>query len=155
MTVGVSLFVFFWPGALAAVTTFSIGGLSIASLVGTNVIAQMAVVAALAYVATSAAVYIPAGIFNSIVYLKNKCCKSETESAPAAITLKDKAPADAPKGFSLLCCKGGDASKQTVKKSNALTESEPFQGTNPISPELKKDGVKENQAISENNLMSC
>lgn len=61
-----ALTVAFWPAALAAVTGFSVGGVSIASLVGTGYFAQVGAVAGVAAAATSAAVYVGATIINTI-----------------------------------------------------------------------------------------
>lgn len=61
-----ALAVAFWPAALAAVTGFTVGGVSIASLVGTGYLAQVGAVAGVAAVATSAAVYVSAAFINTI-----------------------------------------------------------------------------------------
>jgi hypothetical protein len=59
-----ALTVSFWPAALAAVTGFSIAGISIASLVGTGFVAQVVATAGIAALLTSAAVYAVATISN-------------------------------------------------------------------------------------------
>lgn len=59
-----ALTVFLWPAALAAVVGFSIGGVSIAALVGTGLVAQVGAVAGLAAAATSALVYAGASVVN-------------------------------------------------------------------------------------------
>ncbi len=61
-----ALTVFLWPAALTAVTTFTIAGLSIAGVVGANVVAQIGAVAALTAAATSVAVYTAAAVANTI-----------------------------------------------------------------------------------------
>lgn len=61
-----ALTVAFWPAALAAVTGFSIYGVSIATVVGTGFAAQVAATAGLAAIATSATVYISAAVVNAI-----------------------------------------------------------------------------------------
>ncbi|BCA97046.1 hypothetical protein TUM19329_34070 [Legionella antarctica] len=63
---GAALTVFLWPAALAAVTTFTIAGLSIAAVVGTSTIAQIGAVAALTAVATSLAVYAASTVVNGL-----------------------------------------------------------------------------------------
>ena len=68
-----ALTVFLWPAALAAVTTFTVAGFSIAGVVGANVALQIGAVAALTTVATSAAVYTVAAIANTINFFI-KCC---------------------------------------------------------------------------------
>ncbi len=60
-----ALTVAFWPAALAAVTEFTVAGVSIASLVGTGYLAQVGAVAAAATVATSAVVYVGAAVINT------------------------------------------------------------------------------------------
>lgn len=65
------LTVAFWPAALAAVTGFSVYGVSIASLVGTGFAAQLAGVAAAATVLTSALVYTTATVVNTFNAIKN------------------------------------------------------------------------------------
>ena len=61
-----ALTVFLWPAALAAVTTFSIAGVSIASVVGTGLAAQVAAVGVLTAAANSVAVYTVAAVANTI-----------------------------------------------------------------------------------------
>lgn len=72
------LTVFLLPAALAAVTTFTIAGVSIASVVGTGLVAQLGAVAAVAAAVTSAAVYLTAGITNTINWISD-CFTSKNE----------------------------------------------------------------------------
>jgi hypothetical protein len=65
----VALTLFLWPAALAAVAGFSIGGLSIAGLVGTGVLSQVGLIAGLTFIATSTLTYIGAAITNGIMAL--------------------------------------------------------------------------------------
>jgi hypothetical protein len=48
-----ALTVFLWPAALAAVATFSVFGISIASVVGTNALVQIGAIAALSFTTTT------------------------------------------------------------------------------------------------------
>lgn len=66
-----ALTVAFWPAALAAVTSFSIAGVSIASVVGTGFAAQVSAVAAVGAIATSALVYTGAAIYNTITGIRD------------------------------------------------------------------------------------
>ncbi|CAM2744777.1 hypothetical protein [Legionella worsleiensis] len=60
------LSVAFWPAALAAVVNFTVAGVSIASLVGAGYVPQLLAVGGLAYLATSASVYVVAAVVNTI-----------------------------------------------------------------------------------------
>jgi hypothetical protein len=60
-----------WPAALAAVTAFSVYGVSIASVVGTGFAAQLLGVGVVAAVLTSAAVYASAAVVNTLNAIKN------------------------------------------------------------------------------------
>jgi hypothetical protein len=75
-----ALTVFLWPAALAAVTTFTVAGYSIAGVVGTGFAAQVGAVAALTAVASSAAVYTVATIANTINWFIACCCKPKSGS---------------------------------------------------------------------------
>jgi len=61
-----ALTVALWPAALAAVATFSIGGLSIAGIVGTGFAAQVAAVGGVAAVAASFLSYTGAAVVNGV-----------------------------------------------------------------------------------------
>ena len=65
------LSVAFWPAALSAVANFAIGGVSIASLVGTGFAAQLSAIGGVAAVATSAVVYVGAAIINTITGIRD------------------------------------------------------------------------------------
>jgi len=79
LTVGVALFIFFWPGALAAVAAFPIAGFTLGGLVGSTT-AQMLIISAVTYVATNAAIYIPAAIFNGVASLFKKGDTAESKA---------------------------------------------------------------------------
>ncbi|MCE0722206.1 MULTISPECIES: hypothetical protein [Legionella] len=70
----VALTLFLWPAALAAVATFSIGGLSIAAIAGASTVAQIGLAAGLAAAAASVATYVTAGLVNGFKWLA-ECCK--------------------------------------------------------------------------------
>jgi hypothetical protein len=66
-----ALTVALWPAALAAVTGFTIGGISIASLVGTGFAAQVAATGGVAAIATSAVVFTGAAIVNTLTGIRD------------------------------------------------------------------------------------
>ncbi|MCL9682986.1 hypothetical protein [Legionella maioricensis] len=78
-----ALTVFLWPAALAFATTFSIAGYSIASVVGANVVAQIAAVGVVGAVATSAAVYTVAAIANTISAISSFFASRSRAQQPA------------------------------------------------------------------------
>lgn len=57
---------FVYPGLVAAAATYTILGLSIATIAGTNVAAQIAVASAVAFAAANAATYAVATVYNAI-----------------------------------------------------------------------------------------
>jgi hypothetical protein len=74
----VALTVALWPAALTAITTFTIAGVSIASVVGTGFAAQVAATAGLAAAITSAAVFVGATFTNAYIAVRDffaHCCK--------------------------------------------------------------------------------
>jgi hypothetical protein len=75
-----ALTVALWPAALAAVTSFSIAGYSIASVVGTGFAAQVGAIAGIGAVLSSAAVYSVAAVANFVSFVKG-CF---TKKAPPA-----------------------------------------------------------------------
>lgn len=87
-----ALTVFLWPAALAAVTTFSIYGVSIASLVGTGLAAQVGAVAALTAAATSSVVFVSAAIvntLNAVISFFSSRSPGGGNSAPASYSAPD------------------------------------------------------------------
>lgn len=78
-----ALTVAFWPAALAAVTSFSIAGYSIASVVGTGFAAQVGATAGVAAVLSSAAVYSVAAVVNFFSFVKG-CFSKKAPSANEA-----------------------------------------------------------------------
>ncbi|KTD69612.1 MULTISPECIES: hypothetical protein [Legionella] len=80
-----ALTLFLWPAALAAVATFSIGGLSIAAIAGASTLAQIGLAAGLAAAATSALVYTGAAIGNFASWVA-KCCKDlRAKKGPSSV----------------------------------------------------------------------
>ncbi len=79
-----ALTVFLWPAALTAVTTFTIAGLSIAGVVGANVVAQIGAVAALTAAATSVAVYATAAVVNTISAISSFFASRSRPQGPSA-----------------------------------------------------------------------
>lgn len=82
-----ALTVALWPAALAAVTGFTVFGVSIASVVGTGFAAQVAATAGVAGALTSVGVYVGATVVNAFNALKDcftnwrkSSSKSENES---------------------------------------------------------------------------
>ncbi|KTD49293.1 hypothetical protein [Legionella quateirensis] len=76
------LSVAFWPAALSAVANFAIGGVSIASLVGTAYVAQLCAIGGVAAVATSAVVYVGAAIINTITGIRDFFVKTRGPRGP-------------------------------------------------------------------------
>jgi hypothetical protein len=76
----VGLTLFLWPAALAAVAGFTVYGLSIAGIVGTNALLQIGFAAGLAYAATSLFTYLTAGVINTIMLIKNYACPAPTNT---------------------------------------------------------------------------
>ncbi|MBL7481704.1 hypothetical protein [Legionella bononiensis] len=76
------LSVAFWPAALSAVANFAIGGVSIASLVGTGFAAQLSAIGGVAAVATSAVVYVGAAIINTITGIRDFFVKPRGPRGP-------------------------------------------------------------------------
>lgn len=119
----VALTVAFWPAALAAVVNFSIAGVSIASVVGANFIAQVAASAGVAALLTSAAVYVGATVINTYNAIKDfffgpkKPAASETtpETNPAEDTLNANSSANAMAALS----------KQSAPVSSSEEDAEP------------------------------
>jgi hypothetical protein len=70
-----ALTVALWPAALAAVTGFAVYGVSIASVVGANFVAQVLATAAVAFAATSLAVYAAATVSNLFTAVKGLFAK--------------------------------------------------------------------------------
>lgn len=77
-----ALTVAFWPAALAAVTSFSIAGYSIASVFGAEFAMQVGVTAGLAALAASAVTYTVATAVNLVNFLID-CCKPAQPEAEA------------------------------------------------------------------------
>lgn len=64
-----ALTLFLWPAALAAVSGFTVAGLSIAAIAGPSIVAQIGLAAAIAFAATSVATYatvLAANVFSFI-----------------------------------------------------------------------------------------
>ncbi len=61
---GVGTALFFLPALLATIATLSVYGFSIAGIIGFNPLMQIAFASALAFTATSLAIYIPAALIN-------------------------------------------------------------------------------------------
>lgn len=74
-----ALTVAFWPAALATLTSLSILGYSIASLVGTGFAAQVAAIGGVAAVVASATVYSVAAIANFASFIKGCFSKKSPE----------------------------------------------------------------------------
>ncbi|MDI1352660.1 MAG: hypothetical protein PSV35_07840 [bacterium] len=81
-----ALTVALWPAALAAVTSFTIAGMSIAALVGTGFVAQVAATAGVAALVTSAAVYAAATVANVFSAIKSLFTAKETVNQNPATT---------------------------------------------------------------------
>lgn len=79
-----ALTVFLWPAALTAVTTFSIFGISIAGVVGADVLLQTGAVGALAFAATSVATYLGASLVNLASALGGCCNDPEKLDYPSS-----------------------------------------------------------------------
>ena len=97
----VALTLFLWPAALAALTTFSIAGLTVAGVVGGSALLQIGVFASLAVVVTSAATFAAAVISAAIRFAKNDhrtdhagAGKSGPAAAPALAAPALAAPAN-------------------------------------------------------------
>lgn len=146
-----ALTVFLWPAALAAVTTFSIYGLSIAGVVGANTLLQIGAVSALAFAATSVATYLTAAAVNAISAIAN-CFKrpSSKKEEPDSSSSDEEALSRSASKFSKL-------GTPTDKKSSSVVELElsskpevPHQGkTIPLFGSSKSKQLDESQVVVE------
>lgn len=79
----VALTLFLWPAALAAVASFSIGGLSIAAIAGPSALAQIGLAAGLTAAAASVATYVSAAVVKGVSALIDFCkgCRKSSQSS--------------------------------------------------------------------------
>lgn len=119
----VALTVAFWPAALAAVVNFTVAGVSIASLVGSGFVAQVAATAGLAAIATSAAVYVGATIVNAYTTVRDFFVSRK----PAAPAFSGDAPSVSEPTISATALSGLSTQSALQKSSSSEDDAEPVQ----------------------------
>ena len=94
----VALTLFLWPAALTAVAAFSVYGISIASIVGANALAQIGLASAVSFVAASTVAYLGAAVGNFAKWVSG-CCKefrAKRQYSSLASTIENDEQEEAP-----------------------------------------------------------
>jgi hypothetical protein len=120
----VGLTVAFWPAALAAIANFTIAGVSIASLVGTNVILQGLTATGLAALVTGTATFIGATVVNVFNAVKNFFSGSKPQANPDEPASEEDAP-DANTSAAALAALSTQAAPQNTSSSSSEEDATP------------------------------